>query len=109
VTGPGEFAVKDIPERLDNANSLNTCQVHRSRLTQDKSMFESMFSLASDQDSASGGAPTPPEGDSDENPIRLQGDTTSEFKSLLWALYALCVSRVHQNTMQYLIAIFLLL
>lgn len=48
-------------------------------------MFESMFALSSDQE-----GPVPaPEGDSDENPIRLQGDTTSEFKSLLWALYAM--------------------
>jgi hypothetical protein len=51
-------------------------------------MFESMFSLNSDQE---GSSPSPPEGDSDENPIRLQGDSTGEFKSLLWALYAMCV------------------
>lgn len=31
------------------------------------------------------------EGDSDDNPIRLQGDTAEEFRALLWALYALYV------------------
>ena len=30
------------------------------------------------------------EGESDENPIRLQGDTADEFRALLWSLYALC-------------------
>ena len=30
-----------------------------------------------------------PEGESDDNPIRLQGDSAEEFRALLWALYAL--------------------
>ena len=33
------------------------------------------------------------EGESDDNPIRLQGDTADEFRALLWALYALYVPR----------------
>ena len=32
-----------------------------------------------------------PEGESDDNPIRLQGDTTDEFRALLWALYSMYV------------------
>jgi hypothetical protein len=31
------------------------------------------------------------EGDSDEHPIRLQGDTVEDFRALMWALYALYV------------------
>jgi hypothetical protein len=46
-----------------------------------------MFSLPSD--STSGSSMTVVEGDSDDNPIRLQGDTAEEFRALLWALYAL--------------------
>ncbi|KAG2145877.1 hypothetical protein DEU56DRAFT_788604 [Suillus clintonianus] len=66
-------------------------RVHRSTLTKDKSTFDSMFSLDSDLRSSSS---TPsvtagPEGESDDNPIRLQGDTAQEFRALLWALYAL--------------------
>ena len=30
-----------------------------------------------------------PEGESDDNPIRLQRDTAEEFRGLLWVLYAL--------------------
>ena len=29
------------------------------------------------------------EGESDDNPIHLQGDTADEFRALLWSLYAL--------------------
>lgn len=29
------------------------------------------------------------EGQSDDNPIVLQGDTVDEFRNFLWALYAL--------------------
>jgi hypothetical protein len=59
----------------------------------DKSTFDSMFSLdldlrshTSSQDMSVG-----PEGESDDNPIRLQGDTADEFRALLWALYSMYV------------------
>ncbi|KIK97067.1 hypothetical protein PAXRUDRAFT_825309 [Paxillus rubicundulus Ve08.2h10] len=67
-------------------------KVHRSALTKEKSIFESMFSLDSDLRSSScssSSVTVGPEGESDDNPIRLQGDTADEFRSLLWALYAL--------------------
>ncbi|KAG1879156.1 hypothetical protein F4604DRAFT_1891821 [Suillus subluteus] len=65
-------------------------RVHRSILTKDKSTFDSMFSLDSDLRSSSSTSVTAgPEGESDDNPIRLQGDTAQEFRALLWALYAL--------------------
>ena len=53
-----------------------------------------MFSLDSDLRSSTSnnsGVTVGPEGESDDNPIRLQGDTADEFRSLLWALYALYV------------------
>lgn len=63
-------------------------KVHRSTLTKDKSTFDTMFSLPSDSSSDSS-MTVGPEGESDDNPIRLQGDTAEEFRALLWALYAL--------------------
>ncbi|KAG6377232.1 hypothetical protein JVT61DRAFT_1286 [Boletus reticuloceps] len=72
-------------------------QVHRSALTKEKSTFESMFSLDSDLRSSTcstinnSGVTVGPEGESDDNPIRLHGDSADEFRSLLWALYALYV------------------
>lgn len=53
-----------------------------------------MFSLDSDLRSSTSNnssVTVGPEGESDDNPIRLQGDTADEFRSLLWALYALYV------------------
>ncbi|CCM04931.1 uncharacterized protein FIBRA_07128 [Fibroporia radiculosa] len=65
-------------------------KVHRSILMKDKSAFETMFQLTAETDSArSDCSMTAPEGESDDNPIRLQGDTADEFRALLWALYAL--------------------
>ncbi|CAK5275679.1 unnamed protein product [Mycena citricolor] len=63
-------------------------------LTRDKSAFEAMFSLGSCTRSTDALAelhadPGPVEGQSDERPIHVQGDTAEEFASLLWALYAL--------------------
>jgi hypothetical protein len=54
-----------------------------------------MFSLDLDLRShtSSGDPSAGPEGESDDNPIRLQGDTADEFRALLWALYALYVGR----------------
>ncbi|KAH7925601.1 hypothetical protein BV22DRAFT_1112228 [Leucogyrophana mollusca] len=67
-------------------------KVHRSILKNDKSTFDSMFSLDSDlrsnSDASSSSVTVGPEGESDDNPIRLQGDTADEFRALLWALYA---------------------
>ncbi|KAG6333001.1 hypothetical protein ID866_6092 [Astraeus odoratus] len=70
-------------------------KVHRSTLTKDASTFDSMFSLDSDLRSSSCMSTSStvsavgPEGESDDNPIRLQGDTADEFRALLWALYSL--------------------
>jgi hypothetical protein len=51
-----------------------------------------MFSLDSDlRSSSTHNSGVTVEGESDDNPIRLQGDTADEFRSLLWALYALYV------------------
>ncbi|KZT64283.1 hypothetical protein DAEQUDRAFT_678817 [Daedalea quercina L-15889] len=57
--------------------------VHRTMLSKDSSMFSTMFAL-----------PVPSAGDcaegsSDQNPVYLAGDTVAEFRSLMWALYAL--------------------
>jgi hypothetical protein len=60
-------------------------RVHRSTLVRDRSAFESMFSLA--PDAAAETSITSTEGETDDNPIRLQGDTADEFRALLWALY----------------------
>ena len=67
--------------------------MHRSTLTKDKSAFETMFQLSSETDSSrsESSVTVAVEGESDDNPIRLQGDTADEFRALLWALYALCV------------------
>ncbi|KAI0087776.1 hypothetical protein BDY19DRAFT_892283 [Irpex rosettiformis] len=66
-------------------------KVHRSTLMKDKSAFETMFQLSSETDSSRSdmSATQSTEGDADENPIRLQGDTADEFRALLWSLYAL--------------------
>ncbi|KAI0755097.1 hypothetical protein C8Q80DRAFT_1093596 [Daedaleopsis nitida] len=66
-------------------------KVHRSVLTKDKSAFETMFQLSGETDSARSDSSmtVAQEGESDDNPIRLQGDTADEFRALLWALYAL--------------------
>ncbi|KAH9931675.1 uncharacterized protein BXZ73DRAFT_47214 [Epithele typhae] len=66
-------------------------KVHRSVLTKDKSAFETMFQLSAETDSARSDSSmtVAQEGESDDNPIRLQGDTADEFRALLWALYSL--------------------
>ena len=66
-------------------------KVHRSVLTKDRSAFETMFQLSGETDSARSDSSmtAAQEGESDDNPIRLQGDTADEFRALLWALYAL--------------------
>ncbi|KAI0345957.1 hypothetical protein BDW22DRAFT_1389955 [Trametopsis cervina] len=87
---------RDSTYYISDGNSVflveNTLfKVHRSTLMKDKSAFETMFQLSSETDSSrsdmSSAAST--EGDADDNPIRLQGDTADEFRALLWSLYAL--------------------
>ncbi|KIY46747.1 hypothetical protein FISHEDRAFT_46717 [Fistulina hepatica ATCC 64428] len=56
--------------------------VHRTILSKDNSSFSTMFSLPQGEDNVG-------EGKSDDNPIVLAGDTVSEFRHFLWALYAL--------------------
>ncbi|KAI9430552.1 hypothetical protein H4582DRAFT_2016394 [Lactarius indigo] len=55
--------------------------VHRTTLSKDSSSFSSMFSLPRGD--------KPAEGQSDDNPVVLGGDTVSQFRNFLWALYAL--------------------
>ncbi|KAI0632319.1 hypothetical protein C8Q77DRAFT_1218732 [Trametes polyzona] len=95
MPGP-RLPTRDPTYYINDGNSVllveNTLfKVHRSVLTKDKSAFETMFQLSGETDSArsdsSMGATQ--EGESDDNPIRLQGDTADEFRALLWALYAL--------------------
>ncbi|GJE97119.1 hypothetical protein PsYK624_133300 [Phanerochaete sordida] len=66
-------------------------RVHRSTLTKDKSAFETMFQLSSETDSSrsESSVTLAVEGESDDNPIHLQGDSADEFRALLWSLYAL--------------------
>jgi hypothetical protein len=61
-------------------------QVHRSHLIKDKSAFNSMLSLKAHVSHGVRG-----QGESDENPIHLQGDTVAEVRALMWCFYALCV------------------
>jgi len=65
--------------------------VHRTILSKDSSSFSSMFSLPQGD--------KPAEGQSDDNPVILIGDTASQFRNFLWALYALPheVLQVHSN------------
>ncbi|KAL0579426.1 hypothetical protein V5O48_002597 [Marasmius crinis-equi] len=73
-----------IPEGNTVIKVENTLfKVHRYILSRDGSAFEGMFSL----DHIRSG--TANEGDSDNNPIILHGDTPEEFRALLWSLYAL--------------------
>jgi len=55
--------------------------VHRTMLSRDNSSFSTMFTLPQGDHQV--------EGRSDDNPIVLTGDTVSEFRHFLWALYAL--------------------
>ncbi|KAI0287270.1 hypothetical protein BC826DRAFT_917428 [Russula brevipes] len=65
--------------------------VHRTTLSKDSSSFSSMFSLPQGDN--------PAEGQSDDNPVILVGDTASQFRNFLWALYALPheLLQVHSN------------
>lgn len=55
--------------------------MHRTILSKDCSFFCGMFTIPQGHN--------PAEGTSDEHPIILTGDTPSEFRNFLWALYAL--------------------
>ncbi|KAH9947630.1 hypothetical protein B0H21DRAFT_738207 [Amylocystis lapponica] len=92
IPGPS----RDTMYYISDGNSVllveNTLfKVHRSVLMKDKSAFETMFQLSTETDSSRSDSSmtVAPEGESDDNPIRLQGDTADEFRALLWALYAL--------------------
>jgi len=92
IPGPS----RDPTYYISDGNSVllveNTLfKVHRSTLTKDKSAFETMFQLSSETDSSRSDSSmtVAQEGENDDNPIRLQGDTAEEFRALLWALYAL--------------------
>ncbi|KAI0258189.1 hypothetical protein BC834DRAFT_926579 [Gloeopeniophorella convolvens] len=65
--------------------------VHRTMLSKDSSSFGSMFTLPQGDQ--------PAEGQSDQNPVVLMGDTVSQFRNFLWALYALPheLLQVHSN------------
>ncbi|KAF8491143.1 hypothetical protein F5888DRAFT_1737069 [Russula emetica] len=65
--------------------------VHRTILSKDFSSFSSMFSLPQGD--------KPAEGQSDDNPVILTGDTVSQFRNFLWVLYALPheLLQVHSN------------
>ncbi|KAF8500537.1 hypothetical protein JB92DRAFT_2979214 [Gautieria morchelliformis] len=56
-------------------------KVHRTILSKDSSAFETMFKLPCAEDTQAEGG--------ENNPVVLQGDTPEEFRSLLWALYAM--------------------
>jgi hypothetical protein len=66
-------------------------------LAKDKSTFDGMFGLEAhtmiidvdDQDDSN--TRVQMEGETDDNPIHLHGDTAEEFGALLWSLYALYV------------------
>jgi hypothetical protein len=61
---------------------IEDTQVHRSHLA-----FKGMFSMeAPKPDGAQGQG-----GDSDANPIHLQGDMAAEFRALMWYFYDQCV------------------
>ncbi|KAH9889764.1 hypothetical protein C8Q73DRAFT_653099 [Cubamyces lactineus] len=95
MPGP-RLPYRDPTYYINDGNSVllveNTLfKVHRSVLTKDKSAFETMFQLSGETDSARSDSSmsAAQEGECDENPIRLHGDTADEFRALLWALYAL--------------------
>ncbi|KDQ12238.1 hypothetical protein BOTBODRAFT_67452 [Botryobasidium botryosum FD-172 SS1] len=59
-------------------------KIHKSRLSTNSSIFETLFTLPESTASGSGGR----EGQSDENPVILEGESSIAFRSLVWALYA---------------------
>lgn len=56
-------------------------QVHRTLLARDSSSFSILFTLPQGDYAL--------DGSSDEHPVILRGDTVEEFRSFLWAMYAL--------------------
>lgn len=92
IPGPSRDPTYYIPDGNSVLLVENTLfRVHRSTLTKDKSAFETMFQLSSETDSSrsESSVTLAVEGESDDNPIRLQGDSADEFRALLWSLYAL--------------------
>ncbi|KAJ7778374.1 hypothetical protein B0H16DRAFT_885198 [Mycena metata] len=69
-------------------------------LVKDKSTFDSMFSLESyTQNTEDALMSNNSEGESDENPIRLQ-DKAEEFSALMWSLYSLPAEIAFSMTVQ---------
>ncbi|KAF7422475.1 hypothetical protein PC9H_010631 [Pleurotus ostreatus] len=92
--------IRDLEYYIDDGNVIllveaTLFKVHRSMLMKDESVFCGMFSLPSENNFESSGASTIPverssmDGQSDESPIRLPEITASQFRALLWSLYAL--------------------
>ena len=71
-------------------------------LVKDGSTFEDMFSLdlrsmvIGVHDLEGSSALAQQEGETDDNPICLEGDNVDEFRALLWSLYALYVRPLHR-------------
>jgi len=93
---PSEI-VRDVDYYLSDGSCIilveNTLfNVHRTILSKDSSSFSSMFSLPQGD--------KPAEGQSDDNPVILVGDTVPQFRNFLWALYALPheLLQVHSNS-----------
>jgi len=85
---------------IPQVSKLHLLQVHRTMLSKDSSTFETMFKLPP----CKGGVA---EGRSDDHPVILQGDTPEQFRSLLWALYAMYVPSTLQFTFAFHTSCFL--
>ncbi|EIW81209.1 hypothetical protein CONPUDRAFT_137261 [Coniophora puteana RWD-64-598 SS2] len=79
VTRDSDFYFDDGSCVLQVENTL--FNVHRTMLNKDSSSFGEMFQLPQGS--------KPAEGQTDDNPVYLPGDTAEEFRNFLWALYAL--------------------
>ncbi|KAJ6611428.1 hypothetical protein B0H10DRAFT_2056632 [Mycena sp. CBHHK59/15] len=86
VSGSRPRYLRDETYYLEDGSCIILVQdtlfnVHRTILSKDHSSFSTMFTLPQGDNEA--------EGRSDDNPIVLTGDTVTEFRHFLWALYAL--------------------
>jgi hypothetical protein len=70
-------------------------RVHRTVLSREGTVFDGLFTI---HDHFVGDVSSAEllrrEGESDDNPIRMEGDSSDEVKALLWSLYALYVPSV---------------
>ncbi|KAJ7643831.1 hypothetical protein FB45DRAFT_1020646 [Roridomyces roridus] len=86
ASGSKARLVRDDTYYLDDGSCIILVQdtlfnVHRTILSKDNSSFSTLFTLPQGNNEA--------EGRSDDRPIVLSGDTVTEFRHFLWALYAL--------------------